>query len=54
MKTIGIKAQNTTKINLVRSGRYSVLSTKNVLYSSSPIIISKTFNNDRSRVPKGS
>lgn len=54
MKTIGIKAQNTAKINLVRSGRYSVLSTKNVLYSSSPIIISNTFNIDRPSVPKGS
>ena len=54
MKTIGIKIQKIVNINLVISGMNKLLSTKNVLYSSSPIIMFSTFNNDKSILPNGS
>ena len=54
MKTIGIKIQKIVNINLVISGMNKLLSTKNVLYSSSPIIMFSTFSNDKSILPNGS
>lgn len=54
MKTIGIRTQKRAKINLVSSGRYKFLSTKKVLYSNSPIIISKTLSKASSTLPNGS
>lgn len=54
MKTIGIRTQKRAKTNLVSSGRYKFLSTKKVLYSNSPIIISKTLSKASSTLPNGS
>ena len=54
MKTIGIKIQKIVNINLVISAMNKLLSTKNVLYSSSPIIMFSTFNIDKSILPNGS